>query len=118
MPATSLENHAVNGVVSFLDNWTTRESRPATFVCGGHVQIVSSGAPVISEEKTGRTSPPVRLFWQNGSISRSLVLPSIDDSNGAPQHLLNDCVPVMSECCTVGGTLASDDFASSFHPAD
>lgn len=73
MRTASLKDaHPVNGILSFLDNWTTSDSRSGTFVCGGHIPITSSGTHLILDEQTRRTSPPVRIYWHKGSLARGL----------------------------------------------
>lgn len=73
MPTASLKDaHSINRVLSFLYNWNTSDNKPATFICGGHIPITSSGTPLMSDEQTCRTSPQSNPLAQGIVRSRSL----------------------------------------------
>ena len=106
MPASPLAEQAFNGAISYLDNWTTREKKSATFVCGGCIAIAPPGTPIISDECTRRTSPPVRIYWHDRECTRHLVLPMKEDD------FRNEAFSKLPD------TLDAEYFSSSFHPAD
>lgn len=106
MPVPSLTEQALNGTISYLDNWSSREKKPATFVCGGCVAIAPAETPVISYEQTRRTSPPVRIYWHDKESTQNLVLPLSGDNNK------NEILSQLPD------TLDAKYFSSSFHPAD
>lgn len=111
--AQSLEKQAFKGTVSLLDNWVSREKKSSTFVCGGFIPISSAGTPIISNEQTRRTSPPVRIYWHQDQdhVCRYFVFPSTKQEL-LLQQLLDEDVEMRA------WTADSEHFASTFHPAD
>ena len=106
MSASPLAEQVFNGATSYLDNWTARETKSATFVCGGCIAIAPPTAPIISANYTRRTSPPVRIYWHDRECTRHLVLPMEEESDqNEPFSKIAD-------------TLDAEYFSSSFHPAD
>ena len=106
MSASPLAEQVFNGATSYLDNWTARETKSATFVCGGCIAIAPPTAPIISANYTRRTSPPVRIYWHDRECTRHLVLPMEEE---------NDQNEPFSK---IADTLDAEYFSSSFHPAD
>ena len=106
MPASPLAEQAFNGAISYLDNWTAREKKSATFVCGGCIAIAPPATPIISANYTRRTSAPVRIYWHDRECTRHLVLPMEGD------NYQNETFSKLPD------TLDAEYFSSSFHPAD
>ncbi|KAJ0422048.1 hypothetical protein BJY00DRAFT_311449 [Aspergillus carlsbadensis] len=107
------------------------ERATASVSCGGTIPIAVDTK--VAESKSLAASPPVRIFWSkgDGATAQKLVIPlqpSIPDASAETLKLLvADCGPasfgrgdqdVIDPEYRRAGKLDSDQFATSFHPAD
>jgi hypothetical protein len=107
------------------------ESATASFSCGGTIPVAVDSE--IADGKNLTASPPVRIFWskRDDATAQKLILPigtSVPEvSAEILKRLVADCDPasfgrgdkdVVDPEYRKAGKLDTDQFATSFHPAD
>jgi hypothetical protein len=107
------------------------ERATASFSCGGSIPVTLGGIRITDKDRS--SSSPVSIFWSKGddAIAHKLVLPLdvsvLETHPDTLRRLVADCDPasfgrgqedVIDPEYRRAGKINTDQFATSFHPAD